>query len=266
MGSPNPEGSTSNHFNDRIIVQYPPISGNVTDRLVVIIQPLGREVDVLDAPLNAYMPDITVVITNLAESVDNAKEHLENKWRRIRTTLIPKLIGEPWRAETIEEYMGAFNESVEEIRREHPGRDIEWHVGTAGGTNLMGIASGMCAFTYSFPAYYSNKPGHYPQLAESPEELIVEIKILKNTGPAHKCMQSDSCKRTLLAIYEKKLQTGLGFLTQKDIAAELGNSAASMTSPMKRLVNTKLVEKKDGRFEVTILGKMMLSYYSLIEL
>ncbi len=266
MGYPNPEGSTSNHFNDRIIVQSPPISGNVSDRLVVIIQPLGVEVDVLDAPLNAYRPDITVAITNLDSSVKNAEAHLMNKWRLIRTKLIPKFIGDPWRAETIEEYMGAFNESVEEIRRENPGRDIEWHVGTAGGTNLMGIASGMCAFTHRFPAYYSNKPGHYPELAERPAELLVEIPILKNTGPAHKCMKSDSCKKILLAIYEKKSQTGLGFLKKKEIGAERGVSAAAITNPMKRLTGSMLVDKKDGRYEVTTLGTTMLSYYSLIEL
>ncbi len=79
----------------------------------VVLQPLGKEVGVLEAPLAKYKPEIVVLITNMEKSIKLVEGHLKNQWRNTagkhKPRVIPKLIGEPWTERTVEEYMEAFN-------------------------------------------------------------------------------------------------------------------------------------------------------------
>ena len=78
------------------------------DSIDVLLQPLGSAIDVVEAPLAKYQPEIIVLFTNMSEQVDLVVGHLKNNWRKyLKHTpkIITKHIGEPWRAETIAEYM-----------------------------------------------------------------------------------------------------------------------------------------------------------------
>ena len=122
----------------------------------------------------------------------------------------------------------------------------------------MSIASGMSAFTHRFPAYYSQPPQKHPELAEEPAKLLVEIPLLMNTGPAHKCLQKKRSRQILEAILEHNSETGLG-VQQKELAYKLDSSAQNISTGMKCLKTTDLVSKEEEGLVVTTLGKMMLA-------
>ncbi|SVD00832.1 uncharacterized protein METZ01_LOCUS353686, partial [marine metagenome] len=50
----------------------------VPDSIDVVLQPLGKEVGVLEAPLAKYKPEILVLITNMEKSIELVEGHLEN--------------------------------------------------------------------------------------------------------------------------------------------------------------------------------------------
>ena len=232
----------------------------------VVLQPIGEEVGVLAAPLAKYKPEIVVLITNMEDRPKLVKGHLENKWRghvKNGPRVISKLIGEPWTERTVEEYMEAFNEAVIEVENsvEAKGKKINWHVGTAGGTNLMAIASAMSALSHRFPAFYSNPGKLYPHLAETPEELVVEIEMLTSVGPANAVLSKKP--RSLRILRHISDSSGSPDpVTQKLIAFHLGSTVQSVSAGMGPLQKHGLIIKHAvSEWKITTFGKLMLSQF-----
>ena len=229
------------------------------DSIDVLLQPLGVTIDVIEAPLARYQPEIIVLFTNLLDSVDLIDGHMKNLWRK-HVKHIPRIIVKPidapWRAETVQEYMEAFNEAVSEVESsdEAKGKEIHWHVGTAGGTNLMGIASAMSAFTNRFSAFYTNPKSKYPDLADTPGELVVELPLFSNLGPAFKALTS---KPRTLKIMRYILENGP--VRVDAITKILKGSPQNTSSGMKPLkVNLMITESSAGWISTT-LGRTVLA-------
>ena len=230
----------------------------------VVIQPIGDQVGVLEAPLAKYKPEIVVLITNKSKSIELVEGHLKNQWRNYVKNgprVISKLIGEPWTERTVEEYMEAFNQAVIEVGKsvEAKGKAINWHVGTAGGTNLMAIASAMSAFTHRFPAFYANPGKLYPDLAETPEELVVEIEMLASVGPAFALLTKK--KRSLdILRHISDSSDSPDPVTQKSIAKTLDFTVQNISAGMTPLKKHGLIKQPAVReWEITTFGKLMLS-------
>ena len=234
----------------------------------VVLQPLGKEVGVLEAPLAKYKPEIVVLITNMEKSIKLVEGHLKNQWRNTagkhRPRVIPKLIGEPWTERTVEEYMEAFNQAVIEVEKsvEAKGKTINWHVGTAGGTNLMAIASAMSAFSHRFPAFYSNAGKQYPDLAETPEELVVEIQMLDSVGPAFVVLNKKPRSLRILRHISDSSDSPVP-VTQKSIAKMLDSTVQSASAGMAPLKKHGLISQTDTvrEWEITTFGKLMLTQF-----
>ena len=230
----------------------------------VVIQPLGREVGVLKAPLAKYKPEIVVLITNMEKSIELVEGHLKNQWRNYVKNgprVISKLIGEPWTERTVEEYMEAFNQAVMEVENsvEAKGKAINWHVGTAGGTNLMAIASAMSAFSHRFSAFYSNAGKDYPELAETPEELVVEIEMLASVGPAFALLTKKKRPITILRHISDSSDSP-DPVTQKSIAKALDFTVQNISKGMIPLKKHGLIKQTAAReWGLTTFGKLMLS-------
>ena len=238
----------------------------VPDSIDVVLQPLGKEVGVLEAPLAKYKPEILVLITNMEKSIELVEGHLENQWRKYVKNgprVISKLIAEPWTERTVEEYMEAFNQAVIEVKKsaEAKGKAINWHVGTAGGTNLMAIASGMSAFSHRFPAFYALPGKLYPELAETPEELIVEIEMLASVGPAFAVLSKKPRSLKILRHISDSSDSP-DPVTQKSIAKTLDSTVQSISAGMGPLKKHGLINQPAVReWEITAFGKLMLSQF-----
>ena len=129
--------------------------------VVVIIQPLGATPEVLGPPLAKYRPDIIVLITSSQKFVDDFGEHFDAKWQKYvkNPLIIVKIVSDPWTSDSVDRFMVKFDEAVKEIEEmpETRGKNLNWHVGTAGGTNPMAIGAALSAFTHRFPVYYSQE-------------------------------------------------------------------------------------------------------------
>jgi len=232
----------------------------VADTVDVVLQPLGMTIDVLEAPLAKYQPEIIVLFTNVTDKADLVKGHLRNNWRKyVKHTpkVIVKDIGEPWRAETIAEYMHSFNEVIDEILSmdETKNKEIRWHVGTAGGTNLMAIAAAMSAFTHRFSAFYTNPKANYPELADTPGELVVELPLFANLGPAFKALTK---KPRTLKIMRFIIEDGP--VTVNSITKMLESTPQNTSKGMIPLKsNNLIVESKQGFWVPTTLGRMVIA-------
>ena len=225
----------------------------------VLLQPLGVTIEVLEAPLARYQPEIIVLFTNISDSVKLIEGHLKNLWRKhVKHTpkIIVKHIDDPWRSETVQEYMEAFNEAVSEVEASDnaKGKEIRWHVGTAGGTNLMAVASAMSAFTHRFSAFYTNPKSKYPELADTPGELVIELPLFSNLGPAFKSL---SKKPRTLKIMRYIAEEGP--VTVDSITMMLNGSPQNTSSGMKPLkVNLMITESGVGWVPTTF-GRTVLA-------
>ena len=225
----------------------------------VLLQPLGVTIEVLEAPLARYQPEIIVLFTNISDSVKLIEGHLKNLWRKhVKHTpeIIVKHIDAPWRSETVQEYMEAFNEAVSEVEASDnaKGKEIHWHVGTAGGTNLMAVASAMSAFTHRFSAFYTNPKSKYPELADTPGELVIELPLFSNLGPAFKSL---SKKPRTLKIMRYIAEEGP--VTVDSITMMLNGSPQNTSSGMKPLkVNLMITESGVGWIPTTF-GRTVLA-------
>ena len=232
----------------------------VTSTIDVLLQPLGVSIDVIEAPLAKYQPEIIVLFTNMSEQVDLVVGHLKNNWRKyIKHTplIITKHIGEPWRAETIAEYMHEFNEVIDQISSMDvtKGKEIRWHVGTAGGTNLMGIAAAMSAFTHRFSAFYTLPKSKYPDVADTPGELVVELPLFSNLGPAYKALTRKP--RTLKIM---KFIVENGPVTVEAVTKMLDGSPQNTSKGMMPLKsNNLIIESKQGYWVPTVLGNAVMA-------
>ena len=157
----------------------------------LVAAPLGSGIEVLKPAIAKWRPSVIYAFTSLEENVKIVRGHLGESWRKLYAPDGPPEIRvvpcpEPWRAETIQEMMEAFDEMLVEAEREFSNFSIEWHVGITGGTNLMPVALAFAASTHTLPVFYVLPDRYYPEWVNEPERLVVELPVFDQLGPATK--------------------------------------------------------------------------------
>ena len=226
----------------------------MAEEIDVVMQPVGRTPGVLEAPLAKYKPQIVVLFTSQQSYADITIQHIEHSWRT-HTSRIPevivKIVEEPWTSDTVDRYMSAFDEAVSEIETEFKSKIIKWHVGTAGGTNLMAIASALSAFTHRFPVYSSLDSAHNPKAKT--EDLAIEIELFTNLGPGYKALQRSRSMKIMKFIAKN------GPVFTSEIIKHLEGTKQNESSGRKPLVDSGLIIKTKSGWISTNVGKSLLA-------
>lgn len=219
-----------------------------------VIQPLGRTPEVLEAPLAKYKPQVVALITNKEEWSDTTIRNIRSKW--IKHThrepeIIVKIIEDPWNVDAIDRYMAIFTEIVDEINMKYKKSEVRFHVGTAGGTNLMGIGSALSAFVHKFPVYYSAESGKYPEL--SVEELCIEIPFFEMLGPGSRVLKKQRCLKIMKFIAKS------GPVQNDAIIKLLDSSPQNASAGRKPLEDAGLIVRTEMGYVATNIGKSLLA-------
>ena len=227
---------------------------NIVD---VVLQPIGRTPGVLEPPLAKYKPQIVVLLTSHQQYADITVQHIEHTWRRHIGRLphvIVKIVETPWTSDAVDRYMTAFDEAVEEIQGLEMTQNatMQWHVGTAGGTNLMAIGSALSAFTHRFPVYGSLDQAHNPTLQT--EELAIDIDLFMNLGPGFKALQKPRTMRIMRYILSN------GPVGSSDIIKFIEGTKQNESAGRKPLVDACLIVKDTaGMWVTTNLGRALMA-------
>ncbi|RAH15993.1 MAG: hypothetical protein CMB56_002065 [Methanobacteriota archaeon] len=229
----------------------------------IVMQPVGRTPGVLEPPLAKYKPQIVVLFTSLQEYADTTIKNIEHTWRKHTTRLpsvIVKIVETPWTSDTVDRYMTAFDEAVEEVGR-HPltqNSTLNWHVGTAGGTNLMAIGSALSAFTHKFPVYGSLDQAYNPMLSTA--ELAIEINLFSNLGPGYKALTKPRSMRIMRYICSN------GPVGTPDIIKYIEGTKQNESAGRKPLVDACLIVKNNsGLWMATNLGRSLMAMMAFEE-
>jgi DNA-binding transcriptional ArsR family regulator len=243
-----------NYMNQEPVVMV----ANIVD---VVLQPIGRTPGVLEPPLAKYKPQIVVLLTSHQEYADVTAQHIEHTWRRHIGRLphvIVKIVETPWTSDAVDRYMTAFDEAVEEVRGLEITQNatIQWHVGTAGGTNLMAIGSALSAFTHRFPVYGSLDQAHNPTLQT--EELAIDIDLFMNLGPGFKALTKPRSMRIMRYVCEQ------GPVGTHDIIKHIEGSKQNESAGRKPLVDANLIQKnQEGKWVATNVGRSLMATMAL---
>lgn len=226
------------------------------EEIDVVLQPVGRTPGVLEPPLAKYKPQIVVLFTSEQSYADITIEHIEHSWRKhIRSLpeVIVKIVETPWTRDTVDRYMVEFDNAVKEIENMDIAKNkhINWHVGTAGGTNLMAIASALSAFTHRFSVYGSLDSAHYP--SSNTEDLAIEIELFNNLGPGFKALQK---KRGMKFM---KFITRTGPVQTDEIIKFDKSSKQNVSAGLIPLRNANLIADTDFGWVATNVGKSLLA-------
>ncbi len=226
----------------------------MAEEIDVVMQPVGRTPGVLEAPLAKYKPQIVVLFTSQQSYADITIQHIEHSWR-IHTNRIPevivKIVEEPWTSDTVDRYMKVFDEAVLEIELEFKSAKINWHVGTAGGTNLMAISSALSAFTHRFPVFSSLDSAHHPKLET--KDLAIEIELFTNLGPGFKALQNSRSMKIMKLIHKE------GPINPSTISFHLNCTKQNESKGRIPLVKSNLIMKTDSGWVPTNVGKSLLA-------
>ena len=152
--------------------------------------------------------------------------------------------------------MTAFDEAVEEVKTLEMTQNatIQWHVGTAGGTNLMAIGSALSAFTHRFPVYGSLDQNHCPALQT--EELAIDIDLFMNLG----LLQKPRTMRIMRYILSH------GPVGSSDIIKCIEGTKQNESAGCKPLVDACLIVKDAaGRWVATNLGRALMAMMAFEE-
>ena len=224
--------------------------------ITIVIQPLGSTPEVLGPPLAKYRPDIIVLITSDQSYVDLFYKHLNSGWQRYvkNPYVIVRLVHTPWTSDSVDRFMVEFDEAVKEIEEmpETKGKNLYWHVGTAGGTNPMAIGAALSAFTHRFPVYYSQEKKYNPD--KDDEELAIDIDLFLNLGPGYKALQKERCMKIMKFIAKQ------GPVAPTAISEHFGFTKQNESAGRGPLVNACLITKTDnGEWISTNLAKALLA-------
>ena len=225
----------------------------------IVLQPVGETPGVLKPPLAKYKPQIVVLFTSDQKYADITLEHIEFGWRKYIgriPEIIVKVIENPWTSDTVDRYMVAFDEAVKEIEshdlvKNTPKEKVNWHVGTAGGTNLMAIASALSAFTHRFPVYYTENPDYNPK--KSVEELAIEIDLFTNLGPGFKALHRTRSMKIMKIIAQH------GPISPQGIRDRISTSKQNESAGRKPLADACLIINDGNGWVATNLGKSLLA-------
>lgn len=228
--------------------------------LRVVVSPLGYTTGVLKPPIAKWHPQIVYAFTSMVEKINEVDEHLKYSWREIcgpngPPSLRAIEIKDPYKSETIQEMMSAFDEVYHNIMKEYSAYDVKWHIGIAGGTNLMPVALAMSASTYSLPVFYTLPADKYPALVDTPKELVVSIPVFEQLGPAVQMFKKKTAKKDLF----KVIDTYDDFISVKDIAFKWGRSSKAVYSHIPDMIDTGVIENNGSGYKTTTLGKLAIS-------
>ena len=234
----------------------------------ILVSSLGVAVDHIKPPLDKWNPEIIYVFTSMDSAVDLVKENIRYAWaQNCGPSGAPDIrvvtINEPWRQETIQQMMTEFDAMVEHTIDEFSGtgRKLEWHVGITGGTNLMVVGMALSASTHLFPVYYCVPGDKHPELRTTPRELVVDIPMFEQLGPAVR-MFSKSRARAELFDYinqkEKALVDGM--------AKELNKTPQAIYAQLIHLTTLGLVTKTDGNsYSTSSIGRLAYQRWKGVE-
>lgn len=226
----------------------------------IVVSPLGTGIGVLKPPIARWHPQIIYAFTSMPEKVDEVNKHLEHSWKEFcgpngPPTLETVEIKEPWRSETIQEMMSAFDEVYRKVTKEYSAYNINWHIGIAGGTNLMPVAMALSASTYSLPVFYTLPAERYAELVNTPRKLVLEIPVFEQLGPAVQMFKKMSAKREVFKVIDGFEQ----FISVKDIAYEWKNGPQAVYQHLPEMLKNGVIEKNGSGYKTTTLGKLALS-------
>ena len=213
----------------------------------ILLTPLGSTVDIIWAPLDKWKPEIIYAFTSMDASIRGVEKNLRYAWSincgpngppEVRKISIEK----PWQANTVEDVMIAFDQVIEKTLLEFPEREIKWHVSVTGGTNLMAIGMALSATTHLMEVYYTLPGDKHPELRARPSELVVDIPLFEQLGPAVRLLRKSATK---VKLYEaiKKSPTPL---TVDRMVTDMGTTDKAVYAQLKPLIENGLVVKSGG--------------------
>ena len=224
----------------------------------ILVTPLGATVDIIEAPLDKWKPEVIYAFTSMEDAVTNVLENLRYDWSRhcgpngppeVRTVHIDK----PWQTNTIEDVMAEFDEMVERTSIEFSKREIIWHVSITGGTNLLAIGMALSASTHLFPVYYTLPGDKYPELRSKPSQLVIDIPLFDQLGPAVRLFRKSPAKVELFRLIDDSPEP----LVVERIAKEMDKSQQAIYAQITPLIECGVLEKKkNSTYHSTTVGKL----------
>ena len=215
----------------------------------ILITPLGTTVDIIQAPLDRWKPEIIFAFTSMPESIERVNENLRYAWNlhcgpngapEVRAVTIDK----PWQSNTIQDVMSAFDEVVESTNADFnkSGRAIKWHVSITGGTNLMAIGMALSASTHLFPVYYTLPGDKHPELRSKPSQLVIDIPLFDQLGPAVRLFRKSTTKVKLFELIHEAEEP----LTVGRMAEDLDKSKQAIYPQLGALIVAGVLEKNEN--------------------
>ena len=226
----------------------------------ILVTPLGSAVDIIQAPLDRWNPEIIFAFTSMLDAIERVEENLRYAWNsncgpngppEIKTVIIE----EPWRSNTIGDVMTAFDEMVESTTSHYRklGRKIEWHVSITGGTNLMAIGMALSASTHLFPVYYTLPGDKHPELRSKPSQLVIDIPLFDQLGPAVRLFQKSPKKVELFDLIHGAEEP----LTVERMAKKLDKTKQAIYPQLDQMGNCGIVVKgKGATYQSTTTGSL----------
>ena len=224
----------------------------------ILVNPLGSSIEVLLPPIAKWHPSVVYCFTSMNGVVDSVKNHLNHSWRahcgpdgppEIRSIWI----NDPWRENTIPEMMEAFDSMVGEAEKEFSEYDIEWHVGIAGGTNMMPVAMALSASNYSFPVFYATEARHNAELAATPSRLVLELPLFSQWGPGVQFFSKSIAASNIFAVLLSEDKP----MTVHELALRTKKSEKSIYPHTKLLREKNLIAKVgSGSYQPTTIGRL----------
>lgn len=224
----------------------------------ILLTPLGSTVDIIQAPLDRWKPEIIFAFTSMDDSIVRLNENLRYAWNihcgpngppEVRSVPIEK----PWRASTIQEVMTAFDEVIETTELEYSNREVKWHVSITGGTNLMAIGMALSASTHFMEVYYTLPGDKHPELRAKPSELVVDIPLFEELGPAVSLFRKSRTKVKLFEVIKNAPEP----ITVERMAKELDTTKTAVYAQLSPLTSKGVVIKgKEATYSATTTGSL----------
>ena len=224
----------------------------------ILVTPLGSTVDIIQAPLDKWKPEVIYAFTSMEESIQRVEENLRFAWNincgpngppEVRKVSIE----EPWLGNTIQDVMEAFNQVVEDVNKEFSNREIKWHVSVTGGTNLMAIGMAFSATTHLMEVYYTLPGDKHPELRAMPSKLVVDIPLIVEIGPAVNLLRKSTA---IVEIYEE-FKKSLVPLSASYLAEERDTSESAVYVHLGVMVRRGLIVKVEkSHYSTTTLGDL----------
>jgi hypothetical protein len=151
--------------------------------------------------------------------------------------------------------MVAFDEMVGKTTDEFAqiGREIEWHVSITGGTNLMAIAMALSASTYLFPVYYTLPGDKHPELRSKPSQLVIDIPLFGQLGPAVRMFRKSITKVALFETINNAKQP----LIVERMVKTLDKTPQAVYAQLGPMVDVGIIQKGENHtYTPTTVGRL----------